>query len=525
MDAILHVLRRLVAVSVALAVSLGSAYAEDYFLTIGGGPTATNNQVSLEKNVLYIQRILAAADVPQSHQIYLFADGTDPGRDLHEIDPHLVSALPHALLARLTGNTRHFEFKFRSNEIPHLRGPATRANVVASLQELASRTKAGDRVFIYLTGHGGRGKPTSNGRFYLWHNASMTVREFVAELDRFKPEVKVICVMVQCYSGSFANIIFEGGDPKKPTAPHARVGFFATVETRPAAGCTPDIEEENYREYSSYYWAALFGSTRTGKGLEMPDYDGDGVVSLDEAHAFVLIEGDTIDIPVKTSEAYLRRFSPRNREGAVSLDQPYEELLELADPVDRVVLEKLSEQFKLTGSDRVQQAKQLSARLQKQRQQLLQEASRQSRAARTHARTIYGAVVAKFPELRNAWRPDAHELLRTKGEEVTKFIQSQAAFQAFQSAHAKAESLRAEALEKERQWARLQRFLRVLEDVVLEANLRKFCEEKVVARYDRIRALEHEPFLKFGSNAAGQPHAGTDHAPGHPHTTSAGGCR
>ena len=58
-----------------------------------------------------------------------------------------------------------------------------------------------------------------------------------------------------------------------------RCGFFATVHDRKAAGCTADIDEANYQEYSTYFFAALRGKTRTGTPITPPDYDGDGRVS------------------------------------------------------------------------------------------------------------------------------------------------------------------------------------------------------------------------------------------------------
>ena len=36
-------------------------------------------------------------------------------------------------------------------------------------------------------------------------------------------------MMAQCYSGSFANLIYENGDPAQPVALQTRCGFFATV--------------------------------------------------------------------------------------------------------------------------------------------------------------------------------------------------------------------------------------------------------------------------------------------------------
>ena len=100
--------------------------------------------------------------------------------------------------------------------------------------------------------------------------------------------------MVQCYSGGFANIIFNEGDADKGLTDHTRAGFCATLHTRLAAGCTPDINEANYREYSTYFWEALFGETRLGKKVKKPDYDGDGKTSYAEAHAYTILKSSTI---------------------------------------------------------------------------------------------------------------------------------------------------------------------------------------------------------------------------------------
>src|SRR5689334_12150132 len=62
----------------ALFLIASPAFAADHFLTFGGGDSASHNQVSLEKNVLYLQRVLNELGVsPASHDIY-FSDGTDP---------------------------------------------------------------------------------------------------------------------------------------------------------------------------------------------------------------------------------------------------------------------------------------------------------------------------------------------------------------------------------------------------------------------------------------------------------------
>ncbi len=71
--------------------------------------------------------------------------------------------------------------------------------------------------------------------------------------------------------------------------------------------CRPDID--NDEEYSSYFCGALLGQTRTGRPALGADYDSDGRVTLAEAHAYAIIESETIDIPTRGSDALLRQVS------------------------------------------------------------------------------------------------------------------------------------------------------------------------------------------------------------------------
>ena len=84
-----HSLASLLSVIVTL-VAIPTAMAGDYFLTIGGGPSPEGNQISLEKNVLFYQRMLAEKR-PEgvTHDIY-FADGDSPRRDLQYSEPDTV---------------------------------------------------------------------------------------------------------------------------------------------------------------------------------------------------------------------------------------------------------------------------------------------------------------------------------------------------------------------------------------------------------------------------------------------------
>ena len=496
-------LRSILGISLLLWAGL-PARASDYFLIVGGGPSAANNQVSLEKNVFYLQRILASAGVPRSQQICLFADGADPGRDLHEkLAPDAIPEL-HRTLATLSGNTRYLDFRFRNHQV-QADGPATKKQLIETLRTLRDQLRPEDRLFIYVTAHGGRGKPANNARLYLWGNETISVRELAAELDRFDARTTIVLVMVQCYSGGFANVVFRGGDPQRELCVHRRCGFFATVQTRAAAGCTPEVEEENYREYSSSFWAALYGKTRTGRPVPSADYDGDGTVSLSEAHAYVLTHSETIDIPVKTSEALLRKYSRLGRpsEELHTLDGSLEALLELAGPADRYVLQTLAEEFSLDAAAPVASARKLLDKLQSERQAKLQRAARLRQRSGFQRRRLWNKLTARWPELVNPWRPDMPALLAAQREAILEFVRSQSHYTTLKGTLAEIERLETEARQAECRWAKVRRFLRVAENVVLAQNLPAVAEQQIVQTYERLCELEAQPFLAFPTvNAA-----------------------
>jgi hypothetical protein len=119
-----------------------------------------------------------------------------------------------------------------------------------------------------------------------------------------------------------------------------RCGFFATVDFLPSVGCTPEVDEADYKDYSSSFFAGLSGLGRTGKAVASADYDGDGRVSYAEAHAFAKVDGETTDLPISTSEAWLQRRATR-KDRRRFLFSPIIEVLRGGRPDQRHVVESL----------------------------------------------------------------------------------------------------------------------------------------------------------------------------------------
>lgn len=347
--------------------------AKDYFLTIGGGYSPTGNQISLEKNVQMYQRIVAELYPDGAGHDLFFSDGNDPGRDLIFEDPKFQVPLVNDRLAEVLRQENHLASQYRTHALSGVSGPSSRASLDKWFNEASGKMAAGDRLMIYVTAHGGRADDKNqpfNTKLHLWNGENIHMHDFVGMLDKLPEGVSVAVVMVQCFSGGFANIAFAEGNKDKGLSPRVRCSFCATVESRPAAGCTADINEENYEEYSSYFWAALVGHRRTGAPVEKPDYDGDGHVSFDEAHAFAVLQSPTIDIPVKTSDAALRALSKlqsTEHQDFLGPDSRFDELYKLATPAERAILDGLSTQLSLTQPERAKEAAERAKKIEEEK--------------------------------------------------------------------------------------------------------------------------------------------------------------
>jgi hypothetical protein len=162
-------------------------------------------------------------------------------------------------------------------------------------------------MLFYVTDHGRDTRRHDDSYIVLWGDDDIDVRALGALFDLQPAQRRVVSVMSQCYSGAFSALVHEHGDPRRPLAAHDRCGFFAAPADRPSAGCTPETDERHYDDYTTWFFAALGGRSRSGTAASDADRDGDGVVTYEEAHVYALLRDETTDVPVSSSEEYLRR--------------------------------------------------------------------------------------------------------------------------------------------------------------------------------------------------------------------------
>jgi hypothetical protein len=114
------------------------------------------------------------------------------------------------------------------------------------------------------------------------------------------------------------------------------------------------VNEADYQDFSSYFFAALSGRDRMDAPVRGADFDRNGVVGMNEAYAYAIIHQQSEDVPVSTSDAFLRRFV--TKPDPETMATAYSSILEWASPAQKAALQALSTQLGLRGEDRLRRA-------------------------------------------------------------------------------------------------------------------------------------------------------------------------
>ena len=305
-------------------------------LIVGGGPDLKHNQVAIESNVRYVSRLLPTGSRPR----VLFTDGDSESKNV---------------LCEDADKTTYY----RVPAIPKIDGPSDLAHVQSEISSISSDASAnpGEPVLLYFTGHGSpdRFSEYTNNNYDLWNGKHLSVTALASSLKTFPKSTPITLVMVECFSGAFGNVLFKNGDAQGELADLNICGFFASVALREAAGCTSEVNEANYRDFTSYFFAALSGIDRLGKSVTGADYNHDGKVGMNEAFAYSLIHDDSIDTPVCTSDVFLRRFVTDQKDDQV-MATPFHLVRSWATPSQLAAIDFLSKAVGMTDDDAVSSA-------------------------------------------------------------------------------------------------------------------------------------------------------------------------
>ncbi len=287
----------LLTVAVPRAADATDASARDtdrlHALLINGGGRPRINYHSHLLHLRQVRELLLASGVTDARISIFASDGDDPDQDVA-----LRTGRPdeNTDLWRLRG-TRAWTamtppIVYESSTIDRTKlHPATQDSLTAWFEHAAGQLHAGDTLLIYVTDHGNENKEDrTDNTITLWgEDESLSVSELAALIDRLDPGVRVVLLMSQCYSGSFAHLVAK-------RAPAGRLvgtvcGYFSATADRRAYGCYPQN----------------LGRDNVGHSFRFIHALADGR-SLADAHLDVVETDTTPDVPVRTSDFYLEEL-------------------------------------------------------------------------------------------------------------------------------------------------------------------------------------------------------------------------
>jgi hypothetical protein len=444
---------------------------------IGGGNTLDNSQAQIEANVRWLEDLLSGAGV--GVRTY-FGRGHEPGPDVAYWAPEAQPDHEQAF-ARIFGESREIGVQYRRHEVRALAGGTAKPELVAALARDFSSLSPSDDVLLVYNGHGGLERADTRENYLkLWGDERLTVRETEALLDAAPRGVPVRFVMTQCYSGAFHSLVYD--DPRSQEGFRGdRCGFMAESDTRLAEGCELTADQREYRDYTTYFFAALNGATRLGQPLPAGEVDrnGDGAVSFREAHFHALVTAHSADLSRSTSEQFLENWAPWYLR--------WDSLRDNEDSVYWQLADEIASRYGWQAQP---------AALEPVRREYARAASRYE-AERTAARQrvmalreeLGAALLAKYPQLASAGSPSPGALAeiwpQLRGE-----LAADARYEELRRQQRALRSLGGESLERSRSLTQIEKIYRLRRLARLEHALRIHGDDEVQEQYSQLLQCE-----------------------------------
>ncbi len=419
-------------------------------IVFGGGWGPEGTQLSIEAHVQELARALRA-----QKPVVLFADGDPKTRSVQVQSPVLDQA--GAILGTLFDRRDNLHVLYR----PSRAGAHASASKKGLVDTLRSVVR-GKKTVVFGAGHGAPAYDEQGASLELWGSDSrLEVQELAKTLDKLGLQQPLAMVLGHCHSGAFTDLMYEGGDSKKGLAKPTRCVHAAVPGDREAAGCTPDIEDPSARAYLSVIARALREKHRS-------DFNHDGTISLDEAHAFAKIYDQTIDVPVSSSEQWLAQ---ELKNGAPKLKKAsLKRLIRRARPSERAVLEQLLPAALRKSTPR--QVEKKLAHLRDASEEVQKKMDERLEAWQKARRLLLDKTLARFPELVNPYHHESRRLLSSGIERVLGFVVQQNELAELRSIDSQLDLLAQERLTLTKKASRLERWLRTAQGVANEARFR-----------------------------------------------------
>lgn len=461
-------------------------FAGDYIWLIGGGPSTQSSQGQIELNVKWEREVIARQS-PDAKLRVFYTDGNLPEKDVIVWQHPRESKDALQPLARVFGAQTHNGESYHSHTLPNVVG-GTRADIlITDLKKEFATLKRGDRALLIFYGHGTfEDKDVGLNALRLWDNTQLTARELESLLSVINPDVPVRFVLPQCFSGGFSRVMHPRGDDTRDLVQHNRCGFMSVPQNRESEGCSPSINVGDFRDYSTYFFAALDGRTRLGDKLApgTADRNGDGSVSLREAHLYSIATAMSVDSPRSTSEIFLEDWQPW-----------YLRWLPVA-PVPGNVYQQLAAQLAVANSPPSNGRALMDALAASQKQTTSERDSMKlekdeiEKSVKKLQAVMRADVAKRWPEAMYPYTFNFYKFLRTQLDQVQEFIVRRADYPQLVNRQERILQLDTSILAADRKLAQFDKIIRLRRLSWLSGQFQRFANDKDRASYERLLACE-----------------------------------
>ena len=479
--------RRLTLACALLFAVPSTAAAQLHVWLIGGGPTPRASEAQIEFNVNWVRESVSTLR-PDAviHAYYGPGAHSEVGTvEILETPSDAMAAFEP--LARVFGAQMENRRRYRPHNVEPIRGGTSAQGLKQALLRDFATLEPDDHALLVYNGHGGWNPDHSRNSLRLWEESALTVQDLRAVLDSVPVEVPIQMVFTQCYSGAFERAIRPEAQAVLDLAPGQSCGFFAESEDHLSEGCSASISREDYRDYTTYFFAALTGENRLGDPVEgVMDWDEDGSISPFDAHIYAMVDGRNSDVPRSTSEIFLERWQPWYLRWIGTTDERHNNLYGVAAAQigARVGIEGPG-----SGRALVRRMLAISQAIATNEEEI----ALSTRSTESAQRAIRQRLELRWPTLFEPYTEAHYRLLDEARPALIDAILTSPEFSQLVEAQDRIEQLESRHVELERGLSELERLQRTRRLARLVAQLERHGSQDHVDQYRHLRACESRP--------------------------------
>ncbi len=464
---------------------IANSYATDYVWIIGGGPTLDNSQAQIELNTKWIQKLLKKHKPNAIIKVY-FTDGNSPSVDIKFQDKYHNVGNYEAIMRIYDGDSH----LYYNNTVEHIHGSTQAKFLRDDLLADFKKLKKNDSVLLIFQGHGDLDKyNTANNSFKLWEDSRFSVVQLDEILNQLEKSIPVRFIFPQCYSGGFSRLIYQNSDYTAPVGDTLRCGFLAEYDFEESEGCTTSINESDYRDYSTYFFAALDGKSREGKLLTAdPDRDKDGKITLREAHFYSISQAISTDIPRSTSETYLEKWAPWYLRWTIGNNIPNNIYSSLAQEVAR------NNGLTLKANAQVENIETYLNEFDLKAHSLLEEQEYSFNYIPELQKELKTMLADKWPDIRFPYTQKNADLLKNHLLEINDFVLQQVAYKELRKLQINLTEIDKQLLEIKRKISQFQKINKLNHLAILLEHFNHLAKDEELKTYQRIVDCESQSF-------------------------------